>query len=70
MSKSGIQLQSEKGVSGCGVIGIIKESGTVFSGEAITLAICTMMRGENGFGAGLPVMGAIRASEIRGVYVE
>ena len=45
-------IRKEKDISGCGIIGIINEHGTTFSGEDITIAICNMMERGNGLGAG------------------
>jgi glutamate synthase domain-containing protein 1 len=45
-------MRKEKDISGCGIIGIMNEHGTTFSGEDITIAICNMMERGNGLGAG------------------
>jgi glutamate synthase domain-containing protein 1 len=45
-------IRKEKDISGCGIIGIMNEHGTTFSGEDITIAICNMMERGNGLGAG------------------
>jgi glutamate synthase domain-containing protein 1 len=52
MGTWGIAQRNEKDISGCGVIGIMNEHGDAFSGEDITMAICTMMERGNGLGAG------------------
>lgn len=48
----GSALRDEKDISGCGVVGIMNESGDTFSGEAIAVPICNMMERGNGLGAG------------------
>ena len=45
-------IRKEKDISGCGIIGIMNEHGTPFSGEDITIAICNMTERGNGLGAG------------------
>jgi glutamate synthase domain-containing protein 1 len=45
-------IRKEKDISGCGIVGIMNEHGTTFSGEDITIAICNMTERGNGLGAG------------------
>jgi len=49
---SALSMRKEKDISGCGIIGIMNEHGTTFSGEDITIAICNMMERGNGLGSG------------------
>jgi len=41
-----------KEISGCGIIGIMNETGDAFSGEQVVIGICNMLERGNGLGAG------------------